>query len=53
MSLAGLLVLYFACGAVLGLQVLRRAEPPLWRAVLHALIMVVVWPLWAPFSFMR
>jgi hypothetical protein len=49
MTLTVLMVVYFACGVAVSIYTHRNAPPPRWRAALSALVMVAIWPLWAPF----
>jgi hypothetical protein len=49
MSLRGLVALYALGGIACAVQSWRTAETRGPSAVLSALAMVLVWPLWAPF----
>jgi predicted outer membrane lipoprotein len=49
MTIAWLLALYLAVGVICGALQLERSEDRDARAVLHAMVTIAIWPLWAPF----
>jgi hypothetical protein len=53
MTLRDFFALYSALGIGCAIAAYLRAEPPRHRALGSALVMVPLWPLWAPFAFAR
>ena len=52
MTTTGLVALYFVVGTALGVHVYGVSPHARGRALLAAVTMTCLWPLWAPFVFM-